>query len=206
MEIRENLELVSVEYESDGQKAVMTFLDRERKEVRQVNWNKQVYKDNKFIKDEDKAAKVEGWAQEYFGTTFDQLEQCVGTLHTVYIYDRFNSLYPVQSVAKFTKEMVGEIYKTTVKDVVLDEYAIKIRYDIDGETYESKHTFGTYVESLKEWFVDPQKKDKIFLKFEDKYGVSVADAQSLIGHDMYVEVKAAFGTSYYGDIKKFSKN
>ena len=49
MELRNALELVDVEY--DGKKAVMTFLDKERSEVRVVNFNKQSYDDksNKFV-------------------------------------------------------------------------------------------------------------------------------------------------------------
>ena len=51
MELRKELELVSVEYENNGKKAVMTFLDKERKQVRIVNFNKQIYRDNKYIDD-----------------------------------------------------------------------------------------------------------------------------------------------------------
>ena len=37
MELLKNLELVNVEYENEGQKAILTFLDEERGEVRTVN-------------------------------------------------------------------------------------------------------------------------------------------------------------------------
>ena len=43
MEIRTGLKLVSVDYENNGKKAVMMFLDEERKQVRTVNFNLQVY-------------------------------------------------------------------------------------------------------------------------------------------------------------------
>ena len=61
------------------------------------------------------------------------------------------------------------------------------------------------MESMKQWFVDPQKKEREYQKFEDKYGVPVSEKDSLIGHPLMVEVKSAFGTHYYGDIKKFPK-
>lgn len=205
MELREKLELVSVEYESDGKKAVMTFLDRERKEVRVVNFNKQIYKDGKYVEDPAKAELVEKWCNDIFGSTFDDLDKCLGAKKDVYVYDKFNSLWEVEQIAKFTPEMKGQIYQTEVKEIILDDYFIRIRYEIDGEVYESKQTFGVYLEATKEWFIDPQKKEKEYQKFEDKYHCTVDNREQLIGHPLMVEVKSAFGTHLYGDIKKFPK-
>lgn len=203
MELRKDLELVNVEYE--GKKAILTFLDRERAEVRVVNFNKQIYKDGKFIDDQEKADKVETWCQEFFETTFDALPAKIGCKKDVYIYEKFNSLFELSEVRKFSADMVGQIYQTEVKEIVVDDYFIKIRYDIEGDIYESKMTFGNYVESMKQWFVDPQKKAQIYKKFEDKYLVPVERKDELIGHALMVEVKTAFGSSYWGDIKKFPR-
>lgn len=205
MELRKNLELVEVEFENDGKKAVMTFLDRERKEVRVVNFNKQSYNNGKYVNDPEKEAKVAEWCQEYFGVPFDKLGGCVGTVHDVYVYDNFNSLWEVDMVEKFTEDMEGQIFQTAVKEILVDDYFIRIRFDIDGKTYESKMSFGKYMEATKEWFVDPLKKQKAYEKFEEKYGVPVSEADKLIGHDLMVEVKSAFGKHFYGDIKKFPK-
>lgn len=205
MEIRENLELVEVEYENNGQKAVMTFLDKVNSEVRVVNFNKQSYKDGKFVDDPEKAEKVEEWCTEFFGTSFDNLAECLGSVQTLYVYEKFNSLWEVDQVEKFTKDMNGQIYQTEVKEVILDDYFIKIRYEIDGKIYESKQTFGKYLESNGSWFLDPQKRDREFAKFEEKYLVPVEERDSLVGHTIMVEVKCAFGTHYYGDIKKFPR-
>lgn len=205
MEIRKDLELVEVAYENDNKKAVMTFLDTERKEVRVVNFNRQSYKNGKYVEDPEKAEKVDEWCQTYFKAPFDKLPSCVGTRHDVYIYPNFNSLWECDMPEKFTADMEGQIYKTEVKEIVVDDYFIKIRYEIESKTYESKMTFGKYMESLKSWFVDPQKKASTYKKFEDKYGVPVEEKDKLIGHDLMVEVKCAFGTNYYGDIKKFPK-
>lgn len=207
MELRKNLELVDVAYESDNKKAVMTFLDAERGQVRTVNFNKQAYKDGKYIDDQEKADTVEQWCQDYFQTTFDKLPSQVGTKHDIYCYDRFNSLWETSTVDKFTKDMVGQIYQTEVKEIQVDNVAIRIRYDIEGKTYETKMTFANYVDSLKTWFEDPQKKTKKYEQFEDKFGVSVDEAVqgALNGHSLMVEVKQAFGSSYWGDIKKFPK-
>lgn len=205
MELRKDLELVDVEYENGGKKAVMTFLDRDRREVRVVNFNKQNYSNGQFVDDPEKAAKVEEWCKQFFDCAFDVLDDQIGTKHDVYVYDTFNSLFEIDVVEKFTEDMNGQIYQTAVKEITLDDYFIKIRYDIEGRTYESKQTFGVYVESTKEWFLDPQRKAKEFKKFEEKYGVPVEDRDKLIGHDLIVEVKCAFGKHYYGDIKRFPK-
>lgn len=203
MELRENLELVSVDYENNGSKAILTFLDKERKEVRTVNFNTQVYRDGSFQDDPDKKEKVEAWCKEYFGTSFKKLSDCVGQTKDVYVYERFNSLFPVDVVDKFTPDMAGQIFQTSVKEIVLDDYFIKIRYEIEGKTYESKQTFGTYIKDMNSWYVDPQKKDREFEKFKSKYGVSVEDREQLVGHPLMVEVKTAFGTNLWGDIKRF---
>lgn len=203
MEIRQNLELVSVEYESNGKKAVMTFLDKERGEVRVVNFNKQVYRDGNYVDDADKAAKVEEWCRQFFGTDFDGLKDKIGAKKDVYVYERFNSLFEVEQIEKFTSDMVGQIYQTAISDITVDTNAIRVRYEIDGKVYESKMSYATYFQETGQWFVDPQKKDKQMKKFEDKFGVPVSEKDSLIGHALMVEVKLAMGKFPYGDMKKF---
>ena len=203
MELRKELELVSVEYENNGKKAVFTFLDKERKQVRVVNFNRQIYRDGKFVDDPEKAAKVDEWCAEFFGCTFAELESCVGQKKDVYCYDKFNSLWEVDQIEKFTKDMLGQIFQTEVKEIVVDDYFIKIRYDIEGKTYESKMTFGTYFQATKEWYQDPVKKETQYRRFEEKFHVPVERKDELVGHPLMVEVKSAFGTNYYGDIKKF---
>lgn len=202
MEKRDNLELIEVNYDNNGKKAVLTFLDEEKGEIREVNFNRQVYKDGKFVDDPDKAAKVDDWCDEYFGTTFEMLGTKIGTKKTVYCYDTFSSLFEAELVERFTNDMKGKIYQTNVEEIKLDDYAIRIRYKIDGKLYESKVTFGRYVENMRQWFVDPVKKEKVLSKFEEKYGYPIEQADNLVGAKLIVEVKAAFGDKLYGDVKK----
>ena len=204
-EKRENLKLVNVEYESDGKKAVLTFLDEERKEIRTVNFNKQVYDNGQYVDDDAKSEKVENWCQDIFETTFDNLADCIGTRKTVYCYDNFNSLFEVDQVEKFTPDMKDQIYQTECRDVLVDENAIRIRYMIDGKVYESKMGWATYMPETKMWFTDPLKKTKQIKKFEDKFGIPLIRKDELIGHPLMVECKIAMGKYYYGDIKKFPK-
>ena len=205
MELRKELELVAVDYESNDKKAIMTFLDKERRQVRVVNFNKQVYRDNKYVDDAEKSAKVDQWCKEYFNCDFEELQGCIGQTKDVYCYEKFNSLWEVEQIEKFTADMVGQIYQTEVKEITVDDYFIRIRYEIDGKTYESKMTFGTYFKETKEWYQDPVKKDAMYQRFEEKYLVPVERKDELIGHPLMVEVKSAFGTNYYGDIKKFPR-
>ena len=203
MELRKNLELVSVEYESNRQKAVMTFLDKERRQIRVVNFNRQVYADGKYIDDAEKAAKVDQWCADYFQCGFDDLPNCVGQTKDVYCYEKFNSLWEVEQIEKFTVDMVGQIYQTEVKEITVDDYFIKIRYEIEGKTYESKMSFGVYMKESKEWYQDPVKKESQYQRFLEKYHVPGEEKDKLSGHPLRVEVKSAFGNNYYGDIKKF---
>ncbi len=207
MEIRKNLELVSVEYESNDQKAVMTFLDKEEKAVRVVNFNRQKYDSlsGKFVDDDEKAGKVDEWCKTYFDTTFDDLDSAIGSFHDVYVYEKFCSLWEAEMVEKFTEDMEGQIYQTVIDDVIVDSVAIKVRYKIEGVPHESKMSFGVYQESLKEWFVDPIKKERQFEKFLKKFGVPVSEAESIIGQPLMIEVKKAMGKYYYGDMKDFPK-
>ena len=205
MELRKDLELVSVEYENDGKKAVMTFLDKERKEIRVVNFNRQSYSNGKYVDDPEKAEKVDRWCADIFGASFDRLTSCVGQKKDVYCYDNFNSLFEVDQIEKFTDDMLGEIFQTAVKEIVVDDSAIRIRYLIAGKTYESKMSYANYMEESKTWFVDPIKKQKQYKKFEEKFGVTVDQRDELIGHALMVECKKAMGKYLYGDIKKFPK-
>src|SRR4051812_42383017 len=109
MELLEQLELVDVTFEDV--KATLVFLDEDKGEIREVGFNKKSYDNDssKFIDDPAKAEKVEGWCQEYFGLTFDRLAEAIGERKDIYAYDRFNSLFEVEMVEKFTKDEAGQI-------------------------------------------------------------------------------------------------
>lgn len=200
MDIRDNLELIEVNYTPDRKKVTLVFLDDERGEIREVNFNKQSFRDGKYIDDPEKEQKVAGWCNEFFGTEFDNLGTAIGAKKKVYCYDTFSSLFESAQVKKFSEDMLGKLYQTTIKEIILEDVFIKIRYDINNETYESKQTFGKYMESMHRWMLDPVKKSKELEKFKTKYGVPIDERDTLIGKKLIVEVKKAF-SSYYGDVK-----
>lgn len=200
-ELKKGLELVEVVYENEGKKATLTFLDAEAGEIREVNFNKQVYKDGKYVDNDEKAKKVDSWCKEYFGTKFDKLTGCIGVKKDVYCYPTFSSLFEVDIVEKFTEDMKGKMYQTTVKEVLVDDLFIKIRYEIDGKLYESKQSMCKYVEKMGQYYPDPVKKEKELAKFEEKFGVPIEKKDKLVGQKLIVEVKSAFGKFFYGDIK-----
>lgn len=205
MEILNQLELVDVTFED--KKAVLTFLDEERGEIREVNFNKQSYDNdaNKFIDDPEKAEKVEAWCDEHFGLTFDRLAEAIGEKKDIYAYDKFNSLFPVKMVSKFEKDMVGQIMEIEIDNVEDDGKAIHIEFEYEGDTYENKMTYADYLEVKKQWFVNPQKQKKQYEKFEEKFGIPVDRKEELVGQKAMIEIKLAFGKFVYVDIKPFPK-
>ena len=205
MEFLEQLEVVDVTFED--KKAVLTFLDEDRGEIREVNFNKQSYDSdaNKFVDDEEKAAKVEEWCEEHFNLPFDRLAEAIGERKDIYAYDKFNSLFEVKQIAKFDKDMVGQILQVDITNVEDDGIKISIQFEYEGETYESKMTYADYLEAKKQWFVNPLKKKKQFEKFEDKFGITVDEKEKLIGETAMIEIKLAFGKFVYVEIKPFPK-
>lgn len=204
MDLRENCELIEVAYESEGKKAVLTFLDEEKGEVLEVNFNKQTFENGAYIDDEEKAKKVDEWCEQEFETDFSSLTQKIGTKKDVYHYENFNSLWESEFAQKFSEDMVGDIIMATITSVEDNGKMIVIQYvEKDTETlYKSNMSYSKYLEQRKEWFVDPVRKEKAFEKFKKKFGVDVKNADKIIGKDIMVEVKKAFGQFTYGDIKK----
>ena len=205
MEKLDQLELVDVTYED--KQAILTFLDEEKGEIREVKLNKQVFDSNtnKFIDDDEKAEKVEKIAQEHFGLSFDHLSQAIGERRDIFAYDRFNSLYEVDIISKFDKDMVGQIMEVEVSDVVDDGKAIFIKFQYEGDTYASKMQYADYLENKKQWFINPIKQRKQYDKFFDKYQLSIEDKDQLVGQKVMIEIKLAFGSFVYVEIKPFPK-
>ena len=203
----ENLELIEVRYTDDKKKATLTFLDEENGEVREINFNKQSWDDKTggFTDDEEKAAKVDEWSQEYFGLDFLQLPKAVGETKDVYAYDNFNSLWEMQIVQKFGDDMLGQIIQVPCTEIIDDGTAIRIRFEYEGKTYESKMSYADYLEVKKAWFVNPQKQTRQYAKFEQKFHIPIENMEDLVGKTLMVEVKKAMGKYIYNEVKAFPK-
>lgn len=207
MELLKGLELIEVNYENDNKKAVLTFLDEERGEVREINFNLQDYDNDskKFIDSDDKAEKVAKWCTDIFGLTFNTLSQAIGEKKDIYAYEKFNSFFEVSQIEKFGDDMIGQIFETVVTEVIDDGIAIRIRFVEDDNTYESKMSYSNYQESLKRFLVNPQKKQKQYEKFVEKFQIPIENMQELVGKIVMVEVKKAMGKWVYSEIKPFPK-
>lgn len=201
MELLKDLELVEVAVE-DG-KAELTFLDEENMEIRKVNINKKKYDrdKNKWFEDSEQAEKAEKIAEDEFGQSFDDLEDAVGQRKDIYAYDKFNSLFEVQMIEKFDKDQEGLIFQTTISEITEDNVGIHIRFEYEGNKYESKMTYSDYLEAKKQFIVDPIKKQKQYEKFETKFKLPISEKEQLIGEQITVEVKVAFGKFSYAEIK-----
>lgn len=206
MNLRKDCELVEVTYQNEKKKAVLTFLDRENGQILEVNFNKQVYDNGSFVDDKEKAEKVEEWCKEYFDTTFDKLSSRIGDVKDVYNYENFNSLWEVTVVKKFDKEDKGKIFETNIERIEDNGKGIHIYFKYNDEEYVSKMMYAQYLEHTQEWFENPVKKNQQFTKFEEKFGVSVENADEIIGKSIMVEVKVAFNKFPYAEIKKTSWN
>ena len=206
-ELLEQLELVEVEFEDNNQKCVLVFLHEEKGEIREVNFNKQSFDvaSKKFIKDDEKAAKVEEWCEEYFGLPFDRLAEAIGERKDIFCYDNFNSLFEVKIPSKFDDDMEGQIFETEVVAAFDDGKKIGIHFEYEGKLYESKMQYADYLEARKEWFINPLKREKQYKKFLEKFNISVSNIEELVGKVVMVEVKKAMGKYIYSEIKPFKK-
>lgn len=202
-----NLECVHAEYEDGNQKLVLTFLDEERGEVREVNFNKQSFdkEAKKFIADPEKAIKVEEWCQEHFGLAFIDMGQAIGMRKDVFCYDTFNSVFEVKMVEKFEEDMLGQILEVEICEAFDDGKKIGLRFEYDGKLYESKMQYADYLEARQEWFINPQKQAKQYKKFTEKFNMPVEEIENMIGKTVLVEVKKAMGKYIYNEIKPFAK-
>ncbi|PTK84588.1 hypothetical protein [Staphylococcus haemolyticus] len=205
MELLKDLELVEVSVE-DG-RAELTFLDEENMEIRAVKINKKKYDQdkNKWYEDPEQAEKAEKLAQDEFGVSFEDLENAVGQHKDIYAYDKFNSLFEVQMIEKFDTDQEGLIFQTEIAEITEDNVGIHIRFEYEGEKYESKMTYSTYLEAKKQFIVDPIKKQKQYEKFENKFNKPIEEKDELIGQNITVEVKVAFGKFAYCEIKNIPK-
>ena len=169
MELLEQLELVNVEFE-EMKKATLVFLDEQKGEIREVNYNKQKYDETtkKYIDNEEQAAKVEEWCEEHFGLTFDRLAEAIGERRDVYCYDNFNSLHPVKMITKFEEDMVGQLFEVEVLHAEDDGKKISIQFEYEDNLYESKMQYADYLESKKEWFPNPIKRKRQYNRSSKK--------------------------------------
>jgi hypothetical protein len=205
MELLEQLELVDVVFED--KKATLVFLDENRGEIREVNFNRQSFDQDakKFIDDPEKAAKVDEWCEEYFHIDFDRLAEAIGEKRDVFCYDNFNSLFEVQMISKFEEDMLGQIFEVEVTKAIDDGKKISIQFEYEGKLYESKMQYADYLDARKEWFINPQKRIKQYKKFEEKFHIPVDRIEEMVGKIVMIEVKKAMGKYIYCEIKPFKK-
>lgn len=207
MEILENLELVQVTYESEGKKALLTFLHEEIGEIREVSFNRQAWDplQSKFVDNEEKATKVDEWCEEYFQTTYDKVTDCIGVKKTIYDYGTYCSLWETGDIDKFKDDDLGLIDEAVIKEIKLDDVGIKIHIEYEDKVYESKMVYAKWLDSLKKFFVNPQEKKKKIDKFKEKFGVDIENKDELIGKTVMFEVKKAGGKHLYVEIKPIVK-
>lgn len=203
--IKKNLELVDVIYENNKKKVTLTFLDKKAEEIREVTFNKQSYNNGEFIDDPEKEEKVNQWCQEYFELDFEKLEDAIGRKKDIYAYERFNSLFEVDIIEKFNKDLLGLIFETTIDSIEDTGIGIYINFKYEGKKYRSKMMYSKYFPEDKKWYMNPIQKKRNYLRFEEKFQVPIEEKDSLIGKEIIVEIKRAFGTHIYAEIKPMGR-
>ena len=206
-DIRKDCVLEEVVYENENKKAILTFLDLENGVVLEVNFNKQKYDRDKgkFVNDKEKEEQVKEWCKEYFGCSFNELNNQVGTKKDIYVYDGFNSLWEVQITNKFDKDMVGQIIEGEITKIDDDGVAIRIFFNYQDKEYACNYNYSNFLEAQNKYFPNPQKKKKKLEKFEDTFHVPFSNREELLGKKVMVEVKLAFGSFVWNDIKPLPK-
>lgn len=189
-------ELVDVT-DRDG-KINLTFLKDDM--IYEVVWNKRKYDPatNDRVESPEKEQQVEGWSEQFFGVPSKDIAKELGSKHDVYVYDTFASLW--ENTNKFTKEQNGKSYRTEIERIDLEETQISIWYRIEDKLYSSKMSFNQKIRDA--YYLNPIKQRKQFAKFETKFGVPVEQKDELIGQEILVKVKCAFGKFYYGEVEK----
>ena len=207
MELKEQLEIVDVQFEDNNQRAIFICLDELVGTVHDISWNRQIFnKDTKkFVPDEKKAAEVDKWCEQYFGIPFERLGETIGQKMDVWCYDHFNSFWEVQMISKFDEEMLGQILDVTIVKALDDGKKLSLQFEYEGNLYESKMQYADWLESRQEWFVNPVKKKKQYDKFAEKFQMPVEEIESMVGKNVLVEVKKALGKYIYSEIKPFQK-
>jgi hypothetical protein len=207
MELLEQLELVDVQFEDNNKKCILVFLDENKGEIREVNFNQQSFDQatKKFIPDPEKEAKVAEWCEEYFQLPFERLAEAIGEKKDIFCYDNFNSLFEVKIPTKFDEDMLGQIFEVEIINAFDDGKKIGLQFEYEGNLYESKMQYADYLDARKEWFINPVKRKKQYDKFEEKFQMPATNIEKMIGKNVLVEVKKAMGKYIYSEIKPFKK-
>lgn len=180
-------------------KIVLNFIDDEEGMLYEVIWNKGKYdsKQNKWVPDKGKELEVANWCKQYLNVPIENINDAEGQVHTVYIGDKFNSLW--KSSTPFNEDMKGKIFNTKVDDIKVDNKQIEVFYEIDGKLH-STHMRYTQRKNDRE-LINPQKRRKQQEKFKEIFGVDVDEAEKAVGQNIMVECKKAFTNVFYGEIK-----
>ncbi len=105
---------------------------------------------------------------------------------------------------KSTVDDVGKILSGEIIEVALLEEGIRIYVEVDGKTYRNNMGFIKRVGDT--YFIDPLKKVKQLVKFEDKFGVPADQGETLVGRSVMFEIKRlGYTNTTYIDIKQFPK-
>lgn len=210
-ELKKDLLLVAVT-DVEGEKFQFDFFSEEEGSVYEVSWNLRKWDNeasgnNKWVQSDEQEANVAKWAKEVFDVDVSELKNLgdKGIRKDVYHYGNFNSLWEVSRIEKFDKSRVGEIFPVTIDSIEEDNKGIQVKFEEEGKTYSVNFGTSKFMETLNRFVTDPVKRNKSLDKFQDTFGVSFDNKDALIGQEIMIEVKLAFGKFVYVEAKKLSQ-
>lgn len=208
MEKLENLELVEVERNEKDTNLTLLLLDNEAGFIYPVKFNKQKW-NNEVKKFEDNPEQLK-WVNEklneYLGFDWDNAEKAIGKEFDVYVYEKFNSLWKSEQLAKPDEELEKKIrsgYKTKILDVKETNKAFEIIVEIEGNKYSVSNTcdnkglkISDWINSRNAYFKNPSKYAEAKNNFEKEFGVPVEEKEKIIGREVTIFPARAGKTVY----------
>lgn len=212
MIIKQNLELIEIKRSDKNTNADLIFLDIETNKTYSVHMNRQKWNKStlQFEDNEEKAAKVDEWLMEELGIMFNNLEEAIGQVHDIYVYEDkerpFNSLFEVNEISKidelFYKKYRGGI-ETTIENIEDTGDRIRIIFKVDGTRYSSsistnkdKLRYGDWINSKSQFYPNALLEKKAFENFKKIFNIPFERKDELIGHKIKV-FPAQAGRNYY---------
>ena len=206
MQLKENLDLMNTTVTDEA--ITFDFISTEDDTLYEVKWNLKKYDEDKkaWVEDAGQREKVEKWANEYFDTDIDGLNNLPqGIKKDVYYYGKFNSLWEVAMLSKFPADRAKELFSVTVTNVYRDDFGLKVVFEEDDKNYAVNFSTSKYFKEMNKSFKDASKEIKALEKFEDTFGIPFEKGKALIGQDIMVEIKVAFGDKTYVEAKSLNK-
>lgn len=198
-----NLQIIEINDEQASTKALV--LDETQGVIYELTLFKQTYTNDKWVDDPD--------TMERYNAQLEQLGEnfITGSYVDLFIDVKSGRAYVNEPLgfAKIDKERDGELVQVTIVEVRHQDTRVQLVTQAeDGERIPVNFSFGTYSQALKKSFLNPAKKVRTETRFKNLTGLSLDEADALLGKVVTVELKKNNMTAEgncYADMKKIKR-